>query len=60
VTKPIVDKAVTRSVVLGPIGLLVVIAALGLIILGAHSTANMIRGLDQSVTPGISVEQRNR
>ena len=59
-TRPTVDQAVTRSAALGPIGLLLVIAALGLMILGARSTASLIRGLDQTVGSDIAVEQPER
>ena len=54
--EPVVDQAVSKGAVIGPLGLLLVIAALGLIILGARHAASLIRSLDQDVSTGLPDE----
>lgn len=54
---PIVDQAVANSPGLGLLGLALVVAALGLIILGTHTAASLLRGLDQGAVDQLSTER---
>lgn len=47
--RPLVDRTVAKTPVLGPLGLLLVLAVIGLVILGARSISSLMRGLDQEV-----------
>jgi len=53
---PPVDRAVSGSLLLSPLGIVVLIAALGLFILGSRHVGGLIRGLDQGAAAAIPAE----
>jgi hypothetical protein len=53
---PLVDRTVAKSPVIGVAGLLLALAAIGLVILAARSGGNLLRGLDQSAIDRIAAE----
>jgi hypothetical protein len=57
--RPIVDEAVKRSPGLGVAGLALVIAALGLAVLGARYVSSTLRGLDQQA-PSVHIPEPSR
>jgi hypothetical protein len=54
--RPVVDAATARTTRLGPVAVLIVIAALGLVLLGARTVSTLLRGLDQDTTVPLRAE----
>lgn len=54
--RPPVDRVVEESSLIGPWGWLLIVAGLGIVIVGSRSVAKVFRGLDQSATQHLPSE----